>query len=101
MHLLKKIPRRRLGHFGVGVQMTQEQHERLLLSIDADIEFLLLDADEAERDVLLALEVVDSGSAADAATLASLGESLDKAEELKQWCRDKRSEAAGLFPQAE
>jgi hypothetical protein len=101
MHLLKKIPRKRFGHFGVGVQMTQEQHERLLQSIDADIESLLLEADEAERDVLLALKSIESGSDADAATLAAAEESLDMAEELKRWCRAKRSEAAGLFPQAE
>lgn len=100
MHLLKKIPRKRSGQFGVGIQMTQEQHERLLLSVDADIESLLLEADEAECDVLLALKVVDSGSDADAAARANLEESLDKAQELKEWCRDKRSEAAELIPQA-
>ena len=101
MHLMKKIPRRRFGQFGTGVQLTPEQHERLLQSVDADIEALLLDVDEAESDVLLALRSIDSGSDADAATLASLEQSLDRAEELKQWCRSKRSAAAGMLAQAE
>jgi hypothetical protein len=101
MHLLKRIPRKRFGHLGVGIQLTQEQHERLLQSIDADVESLLLEADEAERDILLALKSIESGSDADAATLAAVEKSLDKAKELKEWCRDKRSEAAELFPQAE
>ena len=100
MHLMKKIPRRRFGQFGTGVQLTPEQHERLLQSVDADIEALLLDVDEAESDVLLALRSIDSGSDADAAARANLEESLDKAQELKEWCRDKRSEAAELIPQA-
>ena len=101
MHLLKKIPRRRFGQFGTATLLTHEQHERLLQSVDADIEALLLDVDEAESDVLLALRSIDSGSDADAVTLASLEQILDKAEELKQWCRAKRSEAAAMFPQAQ
>jgi hypothetical protein len=100
MHLLKKIPRRRFGQFGTAAQLTPEQQERLLQSVDADVEALLLDVDEVEGDVLLALRSIDSGSDADAATLASLEQSLDRAEELKQWCRAMRSEAAAMLSQA-
>lgn len=96
MHLPRKLFQKRFLQSGLAARLTPEQRERLLDSVDADVEALLLDVDLAERDIHRALESVDPDSDADLAALASLKEELDKANELKEWCRAKRAEIAEL-----
>ena len=92
MHLPRKFLHKLFFQTNHAAQLPLEQRERLLGSVDADIEALLLDVDSAERDVLRDLRSID----AEPAALADLEEDLARTRELKEWCRSKRAEIAGL-----
>jgi hypothetical protein len=96
MHLPRKLFQKRFLQSGLAARLTPEQRERLLDSVDADVEALLLDVDSAERDILRDLRSIDSDSDAESADLADLEEDLARTRELKEWCRSKRAEIAGL-----
>jgi hypothetical protein len=98
MHQPRRFLHKRLFSPGVEAQLTQEQRERLLGSVEVDVEALLLDVDAAEREIQRALESVDLVSDADLIVLADLEEALDGTIELKRWCRAKRAEIAELLP---
>jgi hypothetical protein len=97
MHLPRNFLNKRLLRPEVEAQLTQEQRERLLGSVEVDVEALLLDVDLAEREIQRALELVDPDSDADLVVLAELEEQLDRTMELKRWCRAKRAEIAELL----
>lgn len=96
MHLPRKFLDKLFFQPDHAAQLPPEQRERLLGSVDADIEALLLDVDGVERDLLRDLRSIDSDSDAEPAALADLEEDLATTRELKEWCRSKRAEIAGL-----
>jgi hypothetical protein len=74
------------------ILITPEECERLLHSIDSDLEDLLLEVDVEQSELERILESVDTG--ADAVSLAGLEEDLEATVALKAWICSKRAEVA-------
>jgi hypothetical protein len=79
--------------------ITPEEHERLLRSIDFDLEKMLLEVDGEQGELERILESVDTG--ADPVSVAGLEEDLQATAALKAWIRSKRADVAGRLAEGE
>lgn len=96
MHSQRKPNRRGSASQRVETPITEDQRQRVLLSLDGDLESLLLQAGEVEAEVVELLEAIDVDSDADAAALAAAQRDFNRLAELKRWICEKRAETAAL-----
>jgi hypothetical protein len=92
MHPQRKSHRQGPGAAGPEISITPDQRERLLRSIDSDLEAMLLEVDQEEQELERLLESVGTG--ADPVSVAGLEEDLQATAALKAWIRSKRAEVA-------
>jgi hypothetical protein len=92
MHPQRKSHCQGSGASGPEISITPDQRERALRSIDSDLEAMLLEVDQEERELERILDSVDSGCGA--ALLEGLEEDLEATAALKVWISSKRAEVA-------
>jgi hypothetical protein len=99
MHPQRKSQGKGAGEAGPENSITEDQSERLLFSIDSDLEAMLREVDEEQHELELILDSVDP--ATDAAILDGLEQDLEATEALKAWICSKRAEVAERLGQPE
>jgi hypothetical protein len=99
MHPQRKSQCQGPGASGSENPITPEQRERLLASIDSDLEKMLLEVDVEQSELERLLESVDPG--ADPLSVAGIEEDLEATAALKAWICCKRADVAERLAEGE